>query len=185
MKDDLESFLREVACVPLAVDEIGGIGRREYSRAMWFELLHATRNRGLAAPALPADASEQVRAHARDEEALHQLPATRAVVEPAGMAAALHLADGGLPRARWFPRRVAAWPGGRGSVEDGVSYAPPPDQSCPSSTPPTPATRARDPGAKALHYQQLALAWRDPRRCARRCWGFGATRTWRSSTTRR
>src|SRR5579862_4654042 len=34
-----EWFLREVACVPLTVDEIRDIGRREYERAVWLELL--------------------------------------------------------------------------------------------------------------------------------------------------
>ena len=47
-RERYEWFLREVACVPLGVDEIAVIGRREYERAVWLELLHATRNRGRA-----------------------------------------------------------------------------------------------------------------------------------------
>src|SRR5580704_16472262 len=67
-----EWFLREVACVPLTVDEIATIGHHEYERAVWLELLHATRSRDLPAPALPADAGQQVRTHARDEEAVRR-----------------------------------------------------------------------------------------------------------------
>ena len=60
-----EWFLREVACVPLTVDEIAGLGRREYDRAVWLELLHATRNRDLPVPPLPAGADEQARQQRR------------------------------------------------------------------------------------------------------------------------
>jgi hypothetical protein len=54
-----EWFLREVACVPLAVGEIDAIGRREYDRAVWLELVHRHRGRNVPEPPLAASAAEQ------------------------------------------------------------------------------------------------------------------------------
>src|SRR6185312_15416451 len=79
-----EWFLREVACVPLTVEEIAGIGRREYERAVWLELLHATRNRDVPVPPLPADAGQQVRAQARDEAAVRQFYAGHGLLSQPG-----------------------------------------------------------------------------------------------------
>ena len=49
-RQQFEWFLREVACVPLTVNEIADLGRREYDRAAWLELLHVTRSSGVPAP---------------------------------------------------------------------------------------------------------------------------------------
>src|SRR5437773_1941299 len=79
-RERYEWFLREVACVPLTVEEIAGIGRREYERAVWLERLHATRNRDVPVPPLPADAGQQVRAQARNEAAVRQFYADRGLL---------------------------------------------------------------------------------------------------------
>src|SRR5437588_272923 len=72
--------LREGAGVPLTVEEIAGTGRREYERAVWLELLHATRNRNVPVRPLPADADQQVRAQARDEAAVRQFYVRRGLL---------------------------------------------------------------------------------------------------------
>ncbi len=134
-RQQYEWFLREVACVPLTVDEIVSIGRREYERAVWLELLHATRNRGLPVPPLPADAAQQVRAQARDEQAVRRFYAERGLLS---------------------------------------SYTPPPRPDLPYFR----AANARDPRAgivhEGAHYQQLALAWRNPRPVRRHYYDSGA-----------
>jgi len=170
-----EWFLREVACVPLTIDEITSTGRREYERAVWLELLHRNRNRGLPAPALPADAAEQARTEARDEESVRRFYAERGL----------------LSQPSWLRRyRTAPMPdyleplrflgmaddltGPRRLTEDGVAYVPQPGPGLPYFY----AANARDPRAgiihEGVHYQQLALAWRHPRPIRRHYYDSGA-----------
>ena len=159
-----EWFLREVACIPLAVDEIAGLGRREYDRAVWLELLHATRNRDLPVPSLPAGADEQARQHAGAEQDVRRFYADQGL----------------LTQPPWLRRYLTApmppylaplrflgmsddLTGPRRLTEDAVSYFPPPSPSLPYFH----AANARDPRAgivhEGAHYQQLALSWRNPR----------------------
>jgi uncharacterized protein DUF885 len=170
-----EWFLREVACVPLTVDEIADIGRREYERAVWLELLHATRNRGLPAAALPVDADQQVRRQARDEQAVREFYAGRGLLsQPDSLRHYLTrpmpdylepLAFLGVADELTGPQRL---------TEDGVSYVPPPGPDLPYFY----AANARDPRAGILHegahYQQLALAWRNARPVRRHYYDSGA-----------
>jgi len=170
-----EWFLREVACVPLMVDEIADIGRREYERAVWLELLHATRNRGLPAPALPADADQQVRTQARDEQAVREFYAARGLLsQPDSLRHYLTqpmpdylepLAFLGVADELTGPHRL---------TEDGVAYVPAPGPDLPYFY----AANARDPRAGILHegahYQQLALAWSNPRPVRRHYYDSGA-----------
>ncbi len=170
-----EWFLREVACVPLSVDEIADIGRREYERAAWLELLHITRNSGLAAPALPADAGEQVRAQAADEAAVRQFYVERGLLtQPESLRHYLT-----LPMPHYLePLRflgVSDDLTGPGRLsEDGVSYVPVPGPDLPYFY----AANARDPRAgilhEGVHYQQLALSWRNPRPVRRHYYDSGA-----------
>jgi hypothetical protein len=170
-----EWFLREVACVPLTVEEIGAIGRREYERAVWLELLHTTRNRAVPVPLLPADAGQQVRAQARDEAAVRRFYVGRGLLSQPDslrhyrtlpMPAYLEpLAFLGVADELTGPGRLA---------EDGVAYVPPPGPGLPYFR----AANARDPRAGILHegahYQQLALAWRNPRPVRRHYYDSGA-----------
>ena len=101
-----EWFLREVACVPLTVDEIADIGRREYERAAWLELLHTTQELGPAragAPGRRQPAGPGTRGRPGRRPPVLRRPGP---ADPAGVAAALpHPADAGLPRAAALPRR--------------------------------------------------------------------------------
>jgi hypothetical protein len=170
-----EWFLREVACVPLTVDEITSLGRREYDRAVWLELLHTTRNRGLPAPPLPADAAAQVRAQARDEQAIREFYAARGLLsQPEWLR---HYLTRPMP-AYLEPLRFLGMAddltGPRRLTEDGVSYFPAPGPELPYFY----AANARDPRAgilhEGVHYQQLALAWAHPRPVRRHYYDSGA-----------
>jgi hypothetical protein len=170
-----EWFLREVACVPLTVDEIADIGRREYDRAVWLELLHATRNREVPAPALPADASEQGRTHARGEEAVRLFYAERRLLSlPKWLRHHLTLPMPDYLEPLRFLGMTNDLTGPHRLTEDGVSYVPPPAPDLPYFY----AANARDPRAgivhESVHYQQLALAWRNPRPVRRHYYDSGA-----------
>ena len=170
-----EWFLREVACVPLTVEEITGLGRREYERAVWLELLHATRTAGQPEPALPADAGRQVRAQARDEAAVRQFYAGRGLLSQPGWLRHYRT----LPMPDYLePLRFLGMTDdltGPGRLtEDGVAYVPSPGPELPYFY----AANARDPRAGILHegahYQQLALAWANPRPVRRHYYDSGA-----------
>ena len=159
-----EWFLREVACIPIGVDEIAGLGRREYDRAVWLELLHTRRNRDVPQPPLPADSAQQVQAQARDEEQVRDFyPARGLLTQPAWLR---HYLIAPMP-AYLEPLRFLGvaddLTGPRRLDADGTSYFPPPSAGLPYFY----AADARDPRAgivhEGVHYQQLALSWRNPR----------------------
>ena len=170
-----EWFLREVACVPLTVEEIEAIGRREYERAVWLELLHATRNRDIPVPPLPADTDQQVRAQARDEEAVRRFYAGRGLLSQPDWLR--HYLTRPMPPYLEPLRFLGVTDDLTGPgrlTEDGVSYVPPPGPELPYFY----AANARDPRAgilhEGVHYQQLALAWRNPRPVRRHYYDSGA-----------
>jgi hypothetical protein len=170
-----EWFLREVACIPLTVGEIADIGRREYERAVWLELLHATRNRGVPAPALPADADQQVRTQARDEQAVREFYAGRGLLsQPDSLRHYLTRPMPDYLEPLGFLGVADELTGPQRLTEDGVSYVPPPGPDLPYFY----AANARDPRAgilhEGVHYQQLALAWRHPRPVRRHYYDSGA-----------
>ncbi len=174
-RQQYEWFLREVACVPLTVDEIAGIGRREYERAVWLELLHATRNQGVPAPALPADAGQQVRAHARSEEAVRRFYAGRGLLsQPEWLRHYLTLPLPAYLAPLAFLGVTDDLTGPHRLTEDGVSYVPPPGPDLAYFR----AANARDQRAgilhEGVHYQQLALAWRNLRPVRRHYYDSGA-----------
>ena len=170
-----EWFLREVACVPLTVDEIADIGRREYERAAWLELLYDTRNSGLPAPELPADASQQVRAHAADQAAVRRFYADRGLLtQPASLRRYLTLPMPAYLEPLRFLGVSDDLTGPGRLTEDGVSYVPAPGPDLPYFY----AANARDPRAgilhEGVHYQQLALSWRHPRPVRRHYYDSGS-----------
>jgi hypothetical protein len=174
-RQQYEWFLREVACVPLSVDEIVSIGRREYERAVWLELLHATRNRGLPLPPLPADAAGQVRAQARDEQAVRRFYAEHGLLsQPESLRHYLTLPLPAYLEPLDFLGVADDLTGPGRLTEDGVAYTPPPRPDLPYFR----AANARDPRAgivhEGAHYQQLALAWRNPRPVRRHYYDSGA-----------
>jgi hypothetical protein len=163
-RSQFEWFLREVACIPLGVDDIAEVGRREYDRAVWLELMHATRNQGLAQPPLPASAELQARKQASDERAVREFYSERGLLTQPGWLRHYHTAPipDYLEPLRFLgvaddltgPDRLA---------EDAVAYFPPSGPELPYFY----AANARDPRAgivhEGVHYQQLALAWRNQR----------------------
>ena len=168
------SCARSPAC-PLTVDEIAGIGHREYERAVWLELLHATRNRDVPVPPLPADAGQQVRAQARDEAAVRQFYVGRGLLsQPESLRHYLTLPMPDYLAPLTFLGVADELTGPGRLTEDGVAYVPPPGPDLPYFR----AANARDPRAGILHegahYQQLALAWRNPRPVRRHYYDSGA-----------
>ncbi|HSR83558.1 MAG TPA: DUF885 family protein [Streptosporangiaceae bacterium] len=174
-RSQYEWFLREVACVPLAVDDIAAIGRREYDRAVWLELLHATRNRGLELPPRPADSELQARREAQDERAVREFYSQRGLLTLPGWLR--HYRSAPMPD-YLEPLRflgVADDLTGPGRLaEDAVAYFLPPGPELPYFY----AASARDPRAgivhEGVHYQQLALSWRNPRPVRRHYYDSGA-----------
>jgi hypothetical protein len=170
-----EWFLREVACIPLTVEEIAGIGRREFDRAVWLELLHATRNRGIPAPALPADAGQQIRAQARSEKEVRRFYAERGLLsQPGYLRRYLNLPMPAYLEPLRFLGVTDDLTGPRRLTEDAVAYVPAPGPGLPYFH----AANARDPRAgiihEGVHYQQLALSWRNPRPVRRHYYDSGA-----------
>ena len=164
-----------MACVPLTVDEIADIGRREYERAAWLELLHTTRNSGLPAPELPADASQQVQAHAADEAAVRQFYAERGLLtQPESLRHYLTLPMPAYLEPLRFLGVSDDLTGPGRLTEDGVSYVPAPGPDLPYFY----AANAHDPRAgilhEGVHYQQLALSWRHPRPVRRHYYDSGS-----------
>jgi len=170
-----EWFLRKVACIPLSVEAIADIGRREYERAVWLELLHATRHRGLATPDLPADAGQQVRAHERGEQEVRRFYAERGLLsQPEWLRRYLTRPRPAYLEPLRFLGMTDDLTGPHRLTSDGVSYVPPPGPELPYFY----AANARDPRAgilhEGVHYQQLALAWRHPRPVRRHYYDSGA-----------
>jgi uncharacterized protein DUF885 len=174
-RERYEWFLREVACVPLGVAEIGIIGRREYERAVWLELLHATRNRDVPVPELPADADLQVKAEAEDEQEVRDFYVRRGLLsQPDSLRHYLNLPMPDYLEPLRFLGVSDDLTGPHRLAENGVSYVPAPAPGLPYFY----AANARDPRAGILHegahYQQLALAWRNPRPVRRHYYDSGA-----------
>jgi Bacterial protein of unknown function (DUF885) len=174
-RERYEWFLREVACVPLGVDEIAVIGRREYERAVWLELLHATRNRDVPLPPLAADVGQQVRAQARDEAAVRAFYAGRGLLsQPESLRRYLALPLPDYLEPLLFLGVADELTGPGRLDEDGVAYVPPPGPGLPYFR----AANARDPRAgiahEGVHSQQLALSWRNPRPVRRHYYDSGA-----------
>jgi hypothetical protein len=174
-RERYEWFLREVACVPLGVAEIGVIGRREYERAVWLELLHATRNRDEPVPELPADVNLQVKAEAEDELQVRDFYVRRGLLsQPDALRHYLNLPMPDYLEPLRFLGVSDDLTGPHRLTENGVSYVPAPAPGLPYFY----AANARDPRAGILHegahYQQLALAWGNPRPVRRHYYDSGA-----------
>jgi Bacterial protein of unknown function (DUF885) len=171
-----EWFLREVACVPMTIGEIADLGRREYERAAWLELLHVTRSARVPAPPLPASAGDQVRAHARDEAAVRRFYADRGLLsQPESLRHYLNLPMPAYLEPLRFLGVTDDLTGPGRLAEDGVRYVPAPTPDLPYFY----AANARDPRAgilhEGVHYQQLALAWRNPRPVRRHYYDSGSS----------
>ncbi len=168
-------FLREVACVPLPISEIEAVGRREYDRAVWLELVHRNRATHVPEPPLPASAAEQCRAEDTAEAQVRAFYEREDLLSQPGRLGR-YLA---LPMPAYLePLRflgVADELTGPGRLtENGVAYVPVPGPGLPYFY----AANARDPRAgiihEGVHYQQLALSWGNPRPLRRHYYDSGA-----------
>jgi Bacterial protein of unknown function (DUF885) len=168
-------FLREVACVPYPVSEIEDIGRREYDRAVWLELLHRNRARSVPEPPLPGSAAAQSGAEATAELQVRRFYEQQGLLsQPCGLR---HYLAQPMP-AYLEPLRFLGMAddltGPARLAEDGTAYVPAPGPHLPYFY----AANARDPRAglihEGVHYQQLALSWANPRPVRRHYYDSGA-----------
>jgi hypothetical protein len=168
-------FLREVACIPLAIGEIEAIGRREYDRAVWLELVHRNRNRDVPQAPLPASAAEQCRAEAAAEAEVRRHYERQGLLsQPGGLGRYLARPMPAYLEPLRFLGVADELTGPGRLTEDGVAYVPEPGPHLPYFY----AANARDPRAgiihEGVHYQQLALSWRNPRPVRRHYYDSGA-----------
>ena len=168
-------FLREVACVPLGLGEIDAIGRREYDRAVWLELVHANRAKAVAPPPLPADAAAQSRSEAAAERAVSRFYTEQGLLsQPASLRRYLVQPLPAYLEPLHFLGMADELTGPGRLDEDGVAYTPEPGPGLPYFY----AANARDPRAgiihEGVHYQQLALSWGNPRPVRRHYYDSGA-----------
>jgi Bacterial protein of unknown function (DUF885) len=173
--ENYQWFLREVACVPLGISEIDAIGRREYDRAVWLELVHRTRSRDVPEPPLPASAAEQSRAEAAAEAEVREFYERRGLLsQPGDLGRYLALPMPPYLEPLRFLGVADELTGPGRFTENGVSYVPEPGPGLPYFY----AANARDPRAgiihEGVHYQQLALSWRNPRPLRRHYYDSGA-----------
>ncbi len=174
-RERYEWFLREVACIPMGVSEIAAIGRREYDRAVWLELLHANRNRDVPEPPLPVSAADQVRAEAHAEREVRAFYEAKGLLsQPGSLRHYLNLPMPDYLEPLRFLGVTDDLTGPARLTEDGVSYVPEPGPGLPYFY----RANAQDPRAgiihEGAHYQQLALSWRNPRPVRRHYCDSGA-----------
>jgi hypothetical protein len=161
-------YLYEVALLPFTPSELLAAGRQEWDRAVSFELFEQHREPGAGWPPVPGSAAEQARTEAVAEGEVRRFYEQHDVLsQPASLRHYLN-----APRPPYLePLR---WLGVTDDLtgpdrldEDGVSYVPVPTAELPYFY----RANAADPRAgivhEGAHYQQLALAWRHPRRARR------------------
>lgn len=173
--DAYEWFLREVACVPLSVGEIADIGRREYERAVWLELLRANAARNVALPPLPADAAAQVATQGDAERQVRDFSVQRRLLsQPGELRHYLNLPMPAYLEPLRFLGVSDDLTGPDRLDEDGIAYVPAPVPALPYFY----AANARDPRAgivhEGVHSQQLALSWAHARPVRQHYYDSGA-----------
>ncbi|HEY0937791.1 MAG TPA: DUF885 family protein [Trebonia sp.] len=164
-----------MACVPLPVAEIEAVGRREYDRAVWLELVHRNRARPVPEPPLPATAAAQCAAEAAAEAAVRQFYEQHDLLsQPAGLRRYLARPMPAYLEPLRFLGVADDLTGPGRSGEDGIAYVPEPGPHLPYFY----AANARDPRAgiihEGVHYQQLARSWGNPRPVRRHYYDSGA-----------
>jgi hypothetical protein len=167
-------FLREVACVPLGIGEIEAVGRREYDRAVWLELVHRNRSRPVPEPPLARDAAAQSQAEAAAEARVREFyEQQNLLTQPAGLGRYLAQPMPAYLEPLRFLGVADELTGPERLTENGVAYVPEPGPGLPYFY----AANARDPRAgvihEGVHYQQLALSWGNPRPVRRHYYDSG------------
>jgi len=170
-----EWFLTEVACIPLGADRVRQIGRLESDRAVVLELLHRNRFRMVPEPYLPADAAAQARREERDVDSVNRFYETEGLLsQPPGLRRYLNAPMPDYLEPLRFLGVTDDLTGPDRLDQDGVAYVPDPKGPLPYFY----AANARDPRLgivhEGVHYQQLALAWSNPRPVRRHYYDSGA-----------
>jgi hypothetical protein len=168
-------FLREVACVPYPLGEIESIGRREYDRAVWLELLYRNRAGSTPEPPLPDSAEDQSRAEAAAETQVRRFYERHGLLtQPRGLGRYLARPMPDYLEPLRFLGMADDLTGPSRLRENGVGYVPAPGPHLPYFY----AANARDPRAgiihEGVHYQQLARSWSHPRPVRRHYYDSGA-----------
>jgi uncharacterized protein (DUF885 family) len=168
-------FLREVACIPYSLDEIASIGRREYDRAVWLELLYRNRAGSAPEPPLPDSADSQSRAEAAAETQVRRFYERHGLLsQPRGLGRYLAQPMPDYLEPLRFLGMADDLTGPSRLSENGTGYVPAPGPDLPYFY----AANARDPRAgiihEGVHYQQLALSWGHPRPARRHYYDSGA-----------
>ena len=156
-RESFEWYLRHVALIPAAPEQLVAAAEQEYSRAVAWELVSRTRPAGTAKPAATSD--EQHATEARDELAVREFYESRGILSQAGHG---HYLTAELPAYL----RDLTWLGVPDDLtdvnrlgSDGTSYMPAPGDGLGYFY----AANALDPRLgivhEGTHFQQLVRAW--------------------------
>jgi Bacterial protein of unknown function (DUF885) len=168
-------FLRDVALVPLAPEQIADAGRQEFERAVAFEAFEAQRNRHVPPLATAATQAEQIAREAAGEDMLRQFCEEHDLLSFPGW----------LRRYRYLPLPAYLEPLRDQGVTDDLTSATrlADDATCyiPQPSPDLPyfyLAMARDPRTliahEGVHYYQLARSWMHPDPIRRRYYDSGS-----------
>lgn len=153
-------FLRHVALLPDAPNDLVVAAKREYERAVVWEALESNRHRDVPLPPLPASAAEQVATHARLEQQVREFSETEGLLSQPDTLRQYLTAPmpAALAPLQWLGVTDDLTADAR-LDQDAVSYTPEPSPTMPYFY----AANARDPRLgiihEGAHYKQLALAW--------------------------
>ena len=171
-RESFEWYLRHVALVATAPEQLVAAAEQEYSRAVAWELASRTRPAGSARPAATSD--EQHATEARDETAVREFYESRGILSQAGHG---HYLTAEIPAYL----RGLTWLGVPDDLtdehrlgSDGTSYMPAPDSDLGYFY----AANALDPRLgivhEGAHFQQLVRAWGHEREIRRRYYDSAA-----------
>ena len=167
-------FLKNVALMPLSIENIIDIGNLEFERAIFLETIFNNRHRNIPLPSLPETAVIQSEDEGAKEQQVRSFyESENLLTQPDSLKHYLN-----APRPDYL--EAIRWLGvtddltGPSRLDmDGVSYVPHPKPDMPYFY----AANARDPRAgivhEGAHYQQLALSWRNPRPVRRHYYDSG------------
>lgn len=161
-RDAYVGFLRRVALVPFAPEDLVAMARQDWSRAVAFETYERQRNTGLPELALFPTLADQLAREAADETRIRAYLEQKGILTVPGWLRHYRtapvppylapLSDWGVDDDLTSPTRLA---------EDGTSYRPPPSPALGYFY----LASAKDPRPLMVHegvpghYMQLALAW--------------------------
>jgi uncharacterized protein (DUF885 family) len=171
------TFLREVAMVPFAPEELLAMGRREWERAVAFEALEQQRNRALPPMPIFPDQAAQVAKSTKDEAAIRVfLDANDLLTVPAWTRHYLNLPLPPYLEPLSFLGVTDDLTSETRLKDDGYSYIRVPSENLPYFY----LSTARDPRPIIVHegvpghYLQLALSWAHDNPIRRRYYDSGA-----------